>query len=269
MHKEIHSDEFMEEDAKRLTDEIGALDGVEAIALGGSRAGGAYDALSDYDVYVYCTERPSDGTRLEILEKYCRRIELGNSFWEYEDDVTLTCGTDMDILYRNIDGFAADISSVADGCNAHNGYTTCMWYNLVNCRILLDKRGRLGELQRTYTRPYPERLKENIIARNSALLRGNLPSYDMQIKKAAKRGDLVAVNHRVTEFLASYFDILFALNGRLHPGEKRLMELCESMCPVLPANFRTNLEELFRSMYGGDAGACLDGITDELFKILG
>lgn len=34
---------------------LAALDCVEAIALGGSRAGSAFDEKSDYDVYVYVT----------------------------------------------------------------------------------------------------------------------------------------------------------------------------------------------------------------------
>ena len=36
----------------RLFDELAALPAVEAIALGGSRAGTDYDEKSDYDVYL-------------------------------------------------------------------------------------------------------------------------------------------------------------------------------------------------------------------------
>ena len=59
------------------------------------------------------------------------------------------------------------------------------------------------------------------------LLSGMLPSFDTQIKKAEKRRDLVSVNHRVTEFLASYFDILFALNERFMADTywKRALEM--------------------------------------------
>ena len=38
----------------RLFNELCALDEVEALALGGSRAGAHYDQASDYDVYLYC-----------------------------------------------------------------------------------------------------------------------------------------------------------------------------------------------------------------------
>lgn len=239
----IHSD------AENLVKELSSCVEVEAIALGGSRAGGNFDEKSDYDLYVYCSGETPEATRRALLQKYCSHMEIGNRYWECEDDVTLNCGTDMDIVYRSYEGFAAEIADVADAFHARNGYTTCLWYNLVNCKILFDRTGRLTDLQKTYTREYPKRLKDNIISRNFALLRGTLPAYEMQIAKAAKRGDFVSVNHRVAEFLASYFDIIFALNGRLHPGEKRLLELSEKMCPILPLDFRANIDRLLLNMY--------------------
>ena len=39
----------------KLFSEFADLEQVEAIALGGSRAGECYDEKSDYDVYVYIT----------------------------------------------------------------------------------------------------------------------------------------------------------------------------------------------------------------------
>lgn len=255
-----------DEVAVELIKGLAAVDGVEAIALGGSRANGVYDEKSDYDIYVYCGEIPPDGIRLPLLKKSCSRIEAGNDFWEYEDDVTLKGGVDMDILYRNLDGFAQGIKDVAENFNAHNGYTTCMWYNLVTCKILYDKGGRLGDLQRRYTRPYPAQLQRNIIERNMRLINGNLPSYDGQIKKAAKRKDFISVNHRVTEYFASYFDVVFALNKMLHPGEKRLLDICEKQCHALPENFRADIENLLKNTYSDEEVlcACVDRVTDGL-----
>lgn len=251
-----------------LFDEISSCEQVEAIALGGSRATGKNDAKSDYDVYVYVTDSVSEEIRRGIFSKYCSVMEIGNHYWELEDNCTLIDGVDIDIIYRDIDGFSADISRVVDECSPSNGYTTCMWHNLVTCSIIYDGSGRLGELQKQYSVPYPQALKRNIIDRNMKLLRGVLPSYDLQIKKAVGRGDLVSVNHRTAEFLASYFDVIFALNERTHPGEKRLMSLCLQQCGILPENFESNLNALFTAMFREDICPIIDRIIDELDKVV-
>ncbi len=232
-----------------LWNEFAALPEVEAIALGGSRAGADYDDKSDYDLYIYCTSIPYEGIRRRILEKCCQYMEVGNSFWELEDDCTLKDGADIDILYRNIEDFSQIIRSVVEEHTAYNGYTTCMWHNLLNSRILYDKQGKLGDLQRKYRIPYPDELRDNIIRKNLRLLSGNLPSYDSQIKKAFARKDMVSVNHRTAAFLESYFDIIFALNKLTHPGEKRMVQYAKEKAQILPADFEDNLKKLFQDLF--------------------
>lgn len=252
-----------------LFEELGKLPQVEAIALGGSRATGRNDEKSDYDVYVYVTSDIPENERRNILDKYCKYMEIGNSFWELEDDVTLQNNIDMDIIYRNMQNFKNLISSVVTECIPWNGYTTCMWHNLITSKIIFDRRGSLYELQQKYSVPYPKKLKENIISNNMKLLRGMLPSYDMQIKKAELRGDLVSVNHRVTEFLASYFDIIFALNEMPHPGEKRMQSICSKECKILPNNFDKNLNKLFDGICKINISSVICDMIDELQKIIG
>ena len=236
-------------DVNELFREFGMLPQVDAIALGGSRSTGRNDEKSDYDVYIYITGSIAEEDRKNILKKYCQYMEIGNSFWELEDDVTLKDGIDMDIIYRDMSDFEKPVAWVVDECNALNGYTTCMWHNLITSRILLDKNGKLKMLQERFKISYPEKLKENIISNNLKLLSGMLPSFDTQIQKAENRADLVSVNHRVTEFLASYFDIIFALNEMTHPGEKRMQSICARECELLPEDFEENLNELFSKMF--------------------
>ena len=256
-------------DVNSLFEEIGSLSQVEAIALGGSRATGRYDEKSDYDVYVYINNSIPENDRRGILDKYCKYMEIGNSFWELEDDVTLKDGIDMDIIYRNIQDFEHMVSSVVIDCVPWNGYTTCMWHNLITSRILVDKTGYLTALQEKYRIPYPKKLKENIISNNLKLLSGMLPSFDMQIKKAENRKDFVSVNHRVAEFLASYFDILFAMNEMTHPGEKRMQSICSEECIILPNNFDTNLHRLFDGMFRNNISDVISDMVDEIKKITG
>jgi predicted nucleotidyltransferase len=251
-----------------LFEELSQLPQVEAISLGGSRATGRNDEKSDYDVYIYLDGPVEEARRREILGKYCRYMEIGNSFWELEDDVTLTDGIDMDIIYRNLDDFARGIASVVDDCTAWNGYTTCMWHNLITSRILYDRNGKLKQLQMRYQIPYPRKLKENIIANNLKLLSDMLPSFDSQIQKAENRGDLVSVNHRVTEFLSSYFDILFALNEMTHPGEKRMQQICARECKILPEHFDSNLNRLFDGMFRQPISPIIRDMVVEIKKLV-
>ncbi|MDD6572806.1 MAG: nucleotidyltransferase domain-containing protein [Thermoflexaceae bacterium] len=87
---------------EQLIKDFTACPQVEAVALGGSRAGEAYDEKSDYDVYVYCNGSIPEEKRHEILSDCCKVMEIGNHFWEYEDNCTLTNGVDIDIIYRNL-----------------------------------------------------------------------------------------------------------------------------------------------------------------------
>ena len=258
----------MKVDVRKLFDEFSHILQVEAIALGGSRATGRNDEKSDYDVYVYLSDNVDESIRRGILEKYCSYMEIGNSFWELEDDVTLKDGIDMDIIYRNMTDFENMVSSVVDYCVSWNGYTTCMWHNLITSKIVYDKNGKLQELQTKYQIPYPKKLKENIISNNMKLLSGMLPSFDAQIEKAENRKDFVSVNHRVTEFLASYFDIIFALNEMTHPGEKRMQSICSKECKILPENFDENLNKLFEGMFCEKISPVIKDMVDEIKKVI-
>jgi len=86
----------------------------------------------------------------------------------------------------------------------------------------------------------------------------------MQIRKAVKRGDFVSVNHRVTEFLASYFDVIFALNEMTHPGEKRMQHICSKECKILPNHFDRNLDRLFDGMFHSDIAPVIDDMVTQL-----
>ena len=254
----------------QLFSDLSFLPQVEAIALGGSRAGTHFDENSDYDVYLYCTAPIPEEIRRTILEKYCSYMEIGNHFWEYEDNCTLKNGIDIDILYRSLDDFTADLADVVENCHGRNGYTTCMWHNLLTCKIIYDKEGRLAVAKQRFHIPYPTALREDILSRNWKLLRTAMPAYELQINKAVKRGDLVSINHRVSAFMESYFDLLFALNEKTHPGEKRLMQLCRENCPTLPENFEENLTALFSHMFTSPEKVPydLDNILTSLAKIL-
>jgi hypothetical protein len=218
---------------------------VDAIALGGSRAAGNDDSISDYDVYVYLNSDLSVEKRHATLSQTCNYTELNNTFWEPEDDCVLNSGTGIEVIYRSIDWTRKSLSETLEKHIAQSGYTTCICFNVFTSEILYDPHGLYTDMLKKFEMPYPRQLRENIIARNRDLLDGKMVSYTNQLEKAVKRNDVVSINHRTAEFVKSYFDILFALNEKFHPGEKKLIQICKKTCKLLPADFEKNLNALF------------------------
>lgn len=102
------------------------------------------------------------------------------------------------------------------------------------------------------------------------LLSGILPSYDKQITKAINRNDLPSINHRISAFVESYFDIIFALNKMTHPGEKRMVEYAKGYGKILPKNFEENLTSLFSNMFFDKENTLLilENIVTEIKKVI-
>ena len=155
---------------QELYKEFSQLKQVEAIALGGSRAGQDYDQNSDYDVYIYLNSPIDEETRQIILSNYCSYMEIGNQFWELEDDCILNNGIQIELIYRSLESFEQELNSTVFQHQAQNAYTTCMWHNLLHSKILYDPNGRYTSLQRAYQIPYPQELKKHIIEKQLLLL---------------------------------------------------------------------------------------------------
>lgn len=77
----------------------------------------------------------------------------------------------------------------------------------------------------------------------------------------------MSINHRVSAFLASYFDVIFAVNKLLHPGEKRLIKYAKNNCKILPYDFEENINKLLTSPQYEILGT-LDKIYANLEKVL-
>ncbi len=246
----------------KFIDELSKIDEIQAIVLGGSRAKEKYDDKSDYDFYIYSTNSIDSKTRNEILSKYCSYLELGNCYWEQEDNGTFESGVDFDIIYRNLNDFTNTIADVVENCISYNGFSTCLWYNLLNSKILFDRDNQFQELKKRFSVSYPKRLKENIIKKNMNLLSDSIVSYDKQILKSIYRKDIVNLNNRIAAFFASYFDIIFTLNELANPGEKRIVEICLNECKILPNNFEKNINALINLQ-------CIDSDATKASEIIG
>lgn len=223
------------------------LEEVEGILLAGSHATKTNDKNSDYDIYMYLSKEIPIEKRKDITNEFCSYIELNNTFWETEDDGILKEeNIPVEIIYRELEFIERALSRTLIKCEADTGYTTCFWSNFINSVILYDRNGNLKRLQDKFKMAYPYELKQNIIKKNYPLLKSQMPSYYYQIEKALKREDYVSVNHRVAAFLASYFDIIFAINEFPHPGEKKLIKIIKDNGFKVPEDMEVNISNILK-----------------------
>ncbi len=251
--------------AQFLAGHFQRCEGVQAIALGGSQAGGLTDSASDIDLYVFTTRLIPLSQRQAILQlRGALRADMDLQYWDPGDEwIDLPSGIEVDVMYWEPAWVTAQVERVVLQHQAWMGYTTCHWHTIRHLQPLFDPTGWLRDLQTLAAHPYPEPLRRAIVAKNHAILRNVIPAYEHQIARAARRGDLVSLNHRVAALLASYFDVLFALNRQTHPGEKKLIRLAEQNCPRLPEGMAEDVQAVLQA-----AGHPQLGLEERVARLL-
>jgi hypothetical protein len=240
--------------AHKVTERFAAFSNVEAIALAGSQTVGTPDQGSDIDVYVYITTEIPLSERVALVEALgATRADLGLDFWGPGDEwYDAETGIEVDVIYWETTWIEEQLKRVLQHHQASTGYTTCFWHTIRNSQSLYDPKGWFQTLKVQSEQPYPEELRQAIIAKNHPILERVIPAYLSQIKKAVTRHDLVSVNHRVTALLASYFDTLFALNRLPNPGEKRLLEIASKRCTKIPEEMAEQITSVLRAVSSAD-----------------
>ena len=253
----------------KLVGLLAELPQVRAVALGGSAASGRADGLSDFDVYTY-VDAP---VPLEARDDLVARLggaavaDMGLDYFGDGDEWTdAGAGTRFDVMYFGLEFFREQIERPLRYFQPSLGYSTAFAYTVSQGRILYDPDGKFAALQAMAREPYPDALRENVVRYNRPMLRGFISSYWVQLEKATERNDLVSLNHRLAALLASYFDIIFAVNRLLHPGEKRLLATALATCKSLPGGFETDLTAALHAAGdgAGDGAALLENVGRSL-----
>ena len=252
-----------------LADLYASIPQVLAVVQGGSVTAGNQDASSDIDLYVYCREDVPVALRRDIAAPRAQRLEIDNHFAECGDEWIERDGRAVDVMFRPAASFEDHLHYLLERFEAHQGYSTAVWHNLRTSRLLFDREGWFARLQTQALQPYPDGLAQAIIALNVPLLSGHINSRAAQVAVAVRRRDVVAVNGILTKLLASYFDVLYALNRVPHPGEKRLLTLAASL-PLTPAGFVPAIEQLLTVTPGtlDDVPARASAVIDPLLDLL-
>ncbi len=236
--------------AKAIAAKFGALPQVVAVALAGSRTSGTSNEASDYDFYVYVQEDIPVEVRETIAQEFAERLEINNQFWEPGDEwIDANSGCGVDVMYRTPHWIEEQLDRVLVQHQASVGYSTCFWCNVLTSALLYDPaKGWFKQLQEKANQPYPEPLKKAIIAKNYPIVRRNISSYAHQLEVAINRKDSISIIHRTAALLASYFDIIFAINSVPHPGEKRLIVWVKQLCSKVPDGMEDHIKGITDSM---------------------
>ena len=254
----------------RVVQRFSQLAEVKAIALGGSQATGQVGANSDYDIYIYVRENISAGKRLEFGLEFSPNAQIVD-YWgpglEWDDPES---NIHIDTIYFETSWIEAQLNKTLVQCEASLGYSTCFWHTVRVSQILYDPDQWFARLQQQAQVPYPDLLAQRIIALNLPVLRDSFSSYRRQIAKAVQRHDAVDLQHKVSSYLASVFDILFAVNRIPHPGEKRLIDLTERQCALLPPNLRQKIEAILADIINNPPAvvSAVDALTSAIVTLL-
>lgn len=253
--------------AQTIAVEFSKLSEVQAVLLGGSHATGKADETSDIDLYVYANKEIPVETRAAIITPRASYLELDNRFWETEDYwLEKTDGRKVEIIYRG--GYLEDsLKNLLENYQAQLGYTTSLWHSVLHSVILFERDHYFSDLQQRVRVPYPNELVKAIIDKNFPLLKGSLAVHSKELYKAAIRNDVVGVHRRIEVLLNSYFDILFALNRELHPGEKRLLAYAEKL-ERQPENMSADIREVLSERDPEKLKTAVERLVDRLEDLM-
>lgn len=248
----------------QIVNEFKRLGEVIAIALSGSGASGRKDNYSDININIITEGGIPVEKRESIVKKFSDFMEINNNFCGVSDEFVLrNSSIQIDIAYFDFNYLENKLKNILEKYNASIGYSTCFWNNVINALIVFDKNEKFKILKEKYTIEYPEELKRNIVSKNYSILKKNFSSCYNQIEKAINRNDIVNLNNRITAFLDSYFDIIFAINEIPHPGEKRLLNIVNTKCNKLPNNALVDIEKLIK-----DISKCDNLILEDINEIV-
>jgi hypothetical protein len=236
-----------------LVEDYGKWRGTKAIVLAGSASYDAIDVLSDIDLNIYSQHKYPLIRRMQIASLWGQKTEVGNNFWEDGDEWwDEKHGKYVDMVFRNTSWIEEQMERLLIGHQASVGYSTCLWFNILNAKVLFDRDGWFQGLQQEVNIPYSDELVRAIVMKNMPILGDKISSYSQQIGKAVERADWVSVNHRLAAYMASYFDVLLAINRLPHPGEKRLMSYLNDNAHKLPKDMKIQINQLLKnwSEYG-------------------
>jgi predicted nucleotidyltransferase len=265
---------------RRLVVALSGVPGVEAIALGGSRARGTAAATSDYDIGLYYrTIQPIDvaalGKVAEALDDRGAEASVtpigGWGPWIDGGGWLLVGGVHVDLLYRDLDRVAAAIDEAHAGKverfyqpgHPHAFLPTIYMGEAAYAQILHDPAGTLATLQRRTT-PYPAPLARALRERFEWEAEFALANA----RKSLDRGDVSYLAGCTFRAVACLCQTLFALNGVYLLNEKGAVAAAGGFA-LTPRDFAARVAAVFADLGSGVPAAALDRLQELIVETRG
>lgn len=269
----------------RVVERLQSIEGITAIALGGSRARGNHTLKSDVDLGLYYQpENPPDLLALNHLASELDDRDRTNPItplgewgkWINGGGWLRVEGIPVDFLYRDV----AQVNRIIDDCHSGqitidyqpghpHGFASSIYMGeIAFCLPLHDPHGVLATLK-AKTTPYPAKLKQATIDKFAWEISFSL----LVAQKAVLRADVAYAAGCCFRSVACMNQVLFALNEAYLMNEKGAVAIANSFA-LRPVDYQQRVESVFallttQSESIMEAIAILDGIERELSQWYG
>jgi predicted nucleotidyltransferase len=246
---------WLEDLCKRLVARLAPIDGIAAIALGGSRARCTAGPDSDVDIGLYYD--PDTAFSIEELDVAARELDdrhlskLVTRLGDWGPGVNgggwlLIEGRHVDFLYRDLKRVRETIEQCREGkvgavyqLGHPMGFQSQIHLGEVHyCRPLYDPAGELTALK-ALAKDYPPKMRDALIEKHLFDA-----GFELEIaSKAAARGDLAYVTgclFRAAEFMTL---VLYAINRQFFMNEKNAFVESRSF-RIVPRGFHRTVETI-------------------------
>lgn len=231
--------------AAMLDPVVSELDGepaVQAAAIVGSHASGFAHSHSDVDLFVYVDSSPEK--ELDMRRRLAASLADPNRACRIEERGPLYAdvwavpggGAYLDLMFWSQSWAEEELDwRLVRHARQMGGASTAFWRSIRDGIPIFDRTGWLSGIRQRARAPYPDELRQTILRDGLDLTGHSNPfSFLLQLERAVAERDPVAAQRCSTRWLEAFFDVLFAANRVLHPGEKRLVQFAQSECAVVP-----------------------------------
>jgi predicted nucleotidyltransferase len=234
-----------------IVERLHSIQGIAAIALGGSRARGNYTQNSDVDLGIYY--QPENLLDLIALNNLACELDdnhrpnlitpIGEwGKWINGGGWLKVEGVSVDFLYRNV----VQVNRVIDDCcdgkitiDYQPGHPHGFVGEVAICLPLFDPDGVLEALK-AKTKPYPTQLTQVTINTFAWEI-----SFSLSVaKKSIPRGDVAYAAGCCFRSVACMNQVLFALNQEYLLNEKGAVAIANNF-PFCPQNYQQRVEAAF------------------------